>query len=287
MKQLLKLSVALLLAVTLCGCNFSGAFNPASEITVVAREDGSGTRSAFTELIGTEYRDDALGIRKDLTTKEAIIAKQTDVMMNTVAVDNYAIGYISFGSMNSTVTAVAINGVQPVSENVINGSYALSRPFNIATKGEPTGLAADFIAYILSAEGQAVISASYIAVDAQALPYSGTRPEGKIVVAGSSSVTPVMEKLKEAYMLINPNATIEIQQSDSSAGMNGAKEGTCDIAMASRDLKESELAELTATRIALDGIAIIVNNSNPVTNLSTQQVQSIFEGTTLYWSELL
>ncbi|GHV12199.1 phosphate-binding protein PstS 2 [Spirochaetia bacterium] len=262
------------------------AFDKAKAINVVSREDGSGTRGAFIELFGIEARGSD-GSRKDMTTKEAVIAKQTDVMMTNIGGDKYAIGYISLGSLNSTVKAVDIAGVRASTENVKNGTYAVSRPFNIATKGEVKELAADFITFILSAEGQAVVAKSYIAIVDNAPPYTGGRLSGKIVVAGSSSVTPIMEKLKEAYTALNPNAAIEIQMSDSSAGMTGAIDGTCDIGMASRELKDSERAVLSATQIALDGIAVIVNNENPVTNLTKDQVKGIFTGAMVKWSDVI
>lgn len=289
-----KLKVMLLSAlslIVLTGCaegSSSGSgneFNEDKDIAVISREDGSGTRGAFIELFGIEEKKDD-GTKKDLTTKEAVIAKQTDVMISNVTGDDYAIGYISLGSMNDSVKALEIGGVIPSIENVKNGSYEISRPFNIATKGEQTGLAKDFIDFIMSAEGQAVVGKSYIPVEDNAVAYSGNKPSGKIVVAGSSSVTPIMEKLKEAYLEINANAEIEIQQSDSSAGITGVIEGTCDIGMASRDLKEEEAKELTSLQIALDGIAVIVNNSNPKTNLSKESVKEIFTGEVITWSEV-
>ncbi|MDD2569364.1 MAG: substrate-binding domain-containing protein, partial [Clostridia bacterium] len=237
--------------------NTGSTFDTSKIISVVSREDGSGTRGAFIELLGIEEKD-ADGNKKDNTTKEAVIAMRTDIMMTNIANDPYAIGYASLGSLNDTVKALAVDGVEANAENIKNGNYKIARPFNIATKGEPAGLAKDFIGFILSKEGQEVVAESYIKIDDNAEPYSGTKPEGKIVVAGSSSVTPVMEKLKEAYLAINPNAQIEVQQSDSSTGMSSAMEGICDIGMASRELKDSEKAELTATAIAMDGIAIIV-----------------------------
>ncbi|GHV82669.1 phosphate-binding protein PstS 2 [Spirochaetia bacterium] len=287
----MKKTILLLLAVVLSP--FAGyakgnqaAFDKAKAISVVSREDGSGTRVAFIELFGIEVRGGD-GSRKDMTTKEAVIAKQTDVMMTNIRGDKYAIGYISLGSLNSTVKAADIEGVKASAENVKNGAYAVSRPFNIATKGKPNELAADFIKFILSAEGQAVVAKSYIAVIENAHGYTGSRASGKIVVAGSSSVTPIMEKLKEAYTALNPNANIEIQMSDSSAGMTGAIDGTCDIGMASRELKGSELAVLSATQIALDGIAVIVNNENPVTNLTKGEVKGIFTGAMVNWSDVI
>ena len=290
MKKTITLSLIFTLAVSiLAGCtseNTSGTaakFDSGKSIIVVSREDGSGTRGAFIELFGIEQKN-ADGTRKDLTTKEAIIARQTDVMMANIAGDKYAIGYISLGSLNNTVKAIQIEGVTPSSENVKNGTYQIARPFNIATKGEATGLARDFIDFILSADGQLVVAKNYIAVNEDVLAYTGNKPSGKIVVAGSSSVTPVMEKLKEAYLVVNPNAVIEIQQSDSSAGMTGAVDGTCDIGMASRELKSSELQQLTSIQIALDGIAVIVNKENPAENLTKEQIKAIFTDATRTWS---
>lgn len=263
----------------------SSSFDTAKEISVVSREDGSGTRGAFIELFGVEVKNSD-GSKKDMTTKEAVIANQTSVAMTNVAGDKYAIGYISMGSLNNTVKAVNIEGVHATADNVKNGTYPVARPFNIATKGAPAGLTKDFIDFILSAGGQAVIARSYIAVDGNASSYAGDRPSGKIVVAGSSSVTPIMEKLKEAYIKINPNAVIEIQESDSSAGMKAAIDGTCGIGMASRKLKKSELEQLIPTQIAIDGIAIIVNNGNPLANLTKEQVKAIYTGETQKWGEV-
>lgn len=263
----------------------SSAFDTNRTITVVSREDGSGTRGAFIELFGIEEKDDA-GNKVDKTTTEAIIANKTDVMLTNVSGDTYAIGYVSLGSLSSSVKAVKIDGTEATPENVKNGTYKIARPFNIATKAEISEVAQDFIDFILSQEGQEVVTDGYIQIDDAAPAYSGSAPEGKIVVAGSSSVSPIMEKLKEAYLAINPNATIEIQTSDSTSGMNGAIEGTCDIGMASRDLKDSELAELTSTSIALDGIAVVVNNDNPVESLTSDNVKSIFTGEVEAWSEV-
>ena len=257
-------------------------------ITVVSREEGSGTRSAFIELFGVE-QEDASGNKVDMTTVEANISNSTSVVMTTVGGNEYAIGYISLGALNDTVKAVQIEGVDATVENIKNGSYAVSRPFNIATKEGLSEVAADFVAYIMSAEGQAIVAENgYITVADDAAAYAGSAPAGNVVVAGSSSVTPVMEKLAEGYQAVNPNATIEVQQSDSSTGMNMAMEGTCDIGMASRALKGSELeAGLTPTVIAMDGIAVIVNNASPVSNLSVEQVRSIFTGEVTEWSEIL
>ena len=255
------------------------------DISTVSREDGSGTRGAFIELFGIEQKN-ADGSKKDLTTKDAIVTNNTGVMMTNVSGDKYAIGYLSLGSLNETVKTVSIDGVAATAANVKNDSYAIKRPFNIATKGEPTGVAKDFISYILSKDGQAVVAASYIAVDDNAAAFTSAKPSGKIVITGSSSVSPIMEKLKEAYLAINSNAQIELQQSDSSAGMTDAMNGNCDIGMASRGLKDTEKAQLTDTQIALDGIAVIVNKDNPVANLTKDQVKAIFTGKTTNWSEV-
>ena len=255
-------------------------------ITVVSREDGSGTRGAFIELFGVEEKD-ADGNKVDNTTEEAEITNNTAVMMSTVAGDVDAIGYISLGSLNDSVKAVKIDGVEATAENIKSGEYKVSRPFNIATNGEVSDVAQDFIDYILSPEGQAVIEENgYISID-DVKDAESTQPEGKVVVAGSSSVTPVMEKLKEAYAEVNPNAEIEIQQSDSTTGMTSAIDGICDIGMVSRELKDEELeAGLTSTTIANDGIAIIVNNDNPTDDLSVDQVKSIYVGETTTWGDL-
>ncbi|MDR0959654.1 MAG: substrate-binding domain-containing protein [Propionibacteriaceae bacterium] len=263
----------------------SGCTPNTGEITVVSREDGSGTRAAFIELFGIEEKT-ADGGRKDHTTDEAIIAKQSDVMMTQVAGDEDAIGYLSLGSLNETVKAVSIDGIAPAPEAVASGEYPVARPFLVATAGDPDALAADFIGYILAAEGQTIVNESYTAVVADAAPYASTDPSGTLVVAGSSSVAPVMEKLAEAYEAVNPAAQVDIQLSDSSAGLQAAIDGTADIGMSSRDLKESETATLNATVIARDGIALIVNQANPVTDLTSDQVHAIFTGTVTSWSEL-
>jgi ABC-type phosphate transport system, periplasmic component len=291
MKKLCRLLITLItVACVLSGCSNSSTkeekgFDASKEIIVISREAGSGTRGAFIELLEIEQRNED-GTRTDLTTEEAIFTNQTNIMMSNVEREMYAIGYVSLGSMNDTVKAVSIEGVAPTAENVKNGTYPIARPFNIATKGEPSELAKDFIDFILSKEGQAVISNGYISVDDNAEPFAGSKPAGRIVIAGSSSVTPIMEKLKEAYLELNPDAVIEIQMSDSSSGMTAAIDGTCDIGMASRELKDSEKEALNGIQIALDGIAVIVNNENPITNLTKEQVRSIYIGETTNWNEL-
>jgi len=251
-----------------------------NDITVVSREDGSGTRGAFIELFGIEEKNDA-GEKIDNTTEEASITNSTSVMMTTISGDTYAIGYISLGSLNDTVKALKIDGVAPSKEAIKDGTYKIARPFNIATKDGLSEAAQDFINYIMSAEGQAVVEENGYISTGEAAAFTGTMPKGKIVVAGSSSVTPVMEKLKEAYLAVNPNATIEIQQSDSTTGMTSAVEGICDIGMASRE------KGLKATVIAMDGIAVIVNNDFIVDELTSEQVKAIFTGEVTNWSEVI
>lgn len=256
------------------------------EITVVSREDGSGTRGAFIELFGVEQKNEA-GEKIDYTTEEATITNSTSVVITTVAGDEKAIGYISLGSLNDTVKALNIDGAPATVETIKDGSYKAARPFNIATKGTVSETAQDFINFILSSEGQAVVeSAGYIS-SVEGAAFGGGKVSGKVIVAGSSSVTPVMEKLKEAYAAVNPNVEIEVQQSDSTTGMNSAISGICDIGMASRELKDSEKeAGLAPTVIAIDGIAIVVNNDNPVNELSSDQVKNIYTGDITEWNKL-
>ena len=280
MKKILAMVLAMLLVI-------GSACAVAEEINVISREDGSGTRGAFIELFGIEQKD-ADGNKIDYTTDEADITNSTSVMMTSVSGNPSAIGYISLGSLNETVKALAIDGVAASVENIKAGTYTVARPFNIATQAEVSEAAQAFIDFILSAEGQAVIEANgYIAVVEGAPAFAGSSIEGKVVVAGSSSVTPVMEKLKEAYEAINPNANIEVQQSDSTTGMNNAIEGVCDIGMASRAVKDSELeAGLVPTTIAMDGIAVIVSNDNAIEGLTKDQVRAIYMGEITDWSEI-
>ena len=262
-------------------------FDASEYVNVLSREDGSGTRGAFIELFGIEEKD-ADGNKVDNTTEEAIITNSTSVMLTSVASDEYAIGYVSLGSLDDTVKAVSIDGAEATVENIKNGTYTIARPFNIATKGEVSDIAQDFINYIMSAEGQAVITENgYIGSD-DAAAFESNGATGKVTVSGSSSVTPVMEKLKEAYEKANGGKiTVEVQQSDSTTGITSAAEGICDIGMASRELKDEETKEnLTATEIARDGIAVVVNNDNDIDELTSDQVKAIFTGETTDWEDL-
>ena len=259
-------------------------FNSKKTISVMSREDGSGTRGAFIELFGVE-RKDANGKKIDYTTDEAAITNSTAVMLTSVAGDNYAIGYVSLGSLNDSVKAVKIDGAEATVANINNGSYKISRPFNIAVKEGLSPVAQDFVNFIVSDDGQKIIAANkYIKIQ-NTKPYSSNKASGKVVVAGSSSVSPVMEKLIEAYKGVNPNAKIELQTSDSTTGVTNAINGTCDIGMASRALKDSEKAKgVQEITIAIDGIAVIVNKLNPVADMTKTQVEQIFTGNITKWS---
>lgn len=281
MKKTMKRIVAMLAVLTLClslaACGGSGS----DEITVLSREEGSGTRSAFVELTGIEQD------KVDRTTPKAEINSSTAVVAQTVAGNKNAIGYISLGSLDESVKALAVDGVTPSVETVGNGTYPIARPFNVATKGELSGAAQDFLNFILSDEGQAVITGKGYVSNGSTGPFVSTNPAGTVKVAGSSSVSPIMEKLAEAYMSANSAVKVEIQTSDSSNGMTSTAEGLCDIGMASRAVKDSEKEKgLTETTICMDGIAVIVNKENSVEGLTLAQVCSIYTGEVTNWSEV-
>ena len=285
MKKFLALGLAMMMSVAaLTGCGGGSeetaeggdAAATSGAISVVSREDGSGTRGAFIELFGIEEKNDA-----------GEITNSTAVMMTTVAGNPNAIGYISLGSLDDSVKALKIDGAEATAENIKNGTYKVARPFNIATKADVSEVASDFITFIMSDEGQAVVEENDCISQGSAGAYTASGMSGKIVVVGSSSITPVMEKLKEAYIALNPDVTIEVQQNDSTTGMTSVAEGTCDIGMASRELKDSELANgLQPTVIAMDGIAVIVNQENTVSDMTSDTVKAIFTGATTDWSEV-
>lgn len=305
-KFIAAISMVSMLAIGVTGCGSSDAgtdntsdasgdtnteastdWDSTNDITIVSREDGSGTRGAFIELFGIEEKN---GDEKvDMTTEEAQITNSTSVMLTTVSGDEYAIGYVSLGSLDESVKAVKIDGAEATADNVKSGDYKVSRPFNIATKEDlDNEVAKDFVNFIMSEEGQAVVEENhYIAVD-DVKPFEGTSPSGKAVVGGSSSIAPVMEKLIEAYKAVNPDAEIELQTTDSTTGMTSAIDGSYDIGMASRELKDDELSGgLTPTVIATDGIAVIVNNNSTVDELSSEQVKAIYTGEALTWDEVI
>lgn len=261
-------------------------FDTDQDITVITREDGSGTRGAFIELTGVEEKNDA-GEKEDMTTQAAATQNSTNGVMTAVANDETAIGYISLGSLNDTVKAVTVGGVEATAENVSNGTYTLARPFNIVTNGEPTDpVAVDFIAYCMSPDGQALATEDGY-IGGEGTEYTSTQPSGSITVGGSTSVSPLMEKLIEAYKTVNPNATVELLTTDSTTGVTGALDGTYTVGMASRELKDTETAEgAQATVLAMDGIAVVVNPANSVSDLSVDQIKSIYTGEATVWSDL-
>ena len=297
-KFLAVAAIVAMTAVSVVGCGSKeegteGGTEPKTEwdagndISVVSREDGSGTRGAFIELFGVEEKDEN-GEKMDMTTEEAAITNSTSVMINTVAGNEYAIGYISLASLDDTVKALKIDGAEATVDNIKSGTYKIQRPFNIVTKEGLSDVAQDFVNYIMSPDGQKVVEENNGIPMDDVKPYESNGATGKIVVAGSSSVSPIMEKLKEAYLKVNTGAEIEIQTNDSTTGVTSVIDGLCDIGMASRELKDTETsAGVTPTVIALDGIAVIVNNDSAVDELSSEQVKSIYTGEVLTWDEVV
>lgn len=296
MKKILSLGLAALMTVfALTGCgadkgtdnNNGGTGTGTDAISVLTREEGSGTRGAFIELLGIEEKN-ANGKKVDKTIDTAETANSTSVMITTVQGNKAAIGYISLGSLDkSKVKALKVDGAEAAVDNVKSGEYKVARPFNIATKGDATGVASDFIKFILSADGQAVVEKNGYISEGNTGAYKASGQKGKITIGGSSSVTPVMEKLKEAYVKLNPDVTVDVQQNDSSSGMKGAIDGIYDIGMASRDVKDSEKeAGLSSIKIALDGIAVIVNKDNTLDAITSEQIKNIYTGSLTKWSEI-
>ena len=296
MKKILSLGLAALMTVfALTGCgadkgtdnNNGGTGTGTDAISVLTREEGSGTRGAFIELLGIEEKN-ADGKKVDKTIDTAETTNSTSVMITTVQGNKAAIGYISLGSLDkSKVKALKVDGAEAATDNVKSGEYKVARPFNIATKGDATGVASDFIRFILSADGQAVVEKNGYISEGNTGAYKASGQKGKITIGGSSSVTPVMEKLKEAYVKLNPDVTIDVQQNDSSSGMKGAIDGIYDIGMASRDVKDSEKeAGLNSIKIALDGIAVIVNKDNALDAITSEQIKNIYTGSLTKWSEI-
>lgn len=276
-----KKIVSLLTAVIISASTISACSGGNSTITVISREDGSGTRGAFTELMGIAVDD------VDNTVETAEISNSTSVVIQSVVGNKNAIGYISLGSLNAQVKAVSVDGIEATVDNIVGGTYKVSRPFNIATKEDLSPLAADFVSFIMSADGQAIVEEKGYIKASDNGAYTPSGLSGTIVVAGSTSVAPVMEVLADEYKELNNGVTIEIQQTGSSAGMTSAIEGACDIGMASREVKDSEIEQgLIPTVIAMDGIAVIVNTENEVSNLTSEQIKDIYVGEITDWSEI-
>lgn len=295
-KKILAIAMTALMVVGVAACGSSSSSSTTDsnstdtaadgmtgQISVISREEGSGTRGVFVELMGIVDDND-----NDITTIDAEITNSTSVMLTTVAGNKQSIGYVSLGSLSDDVKAVKVDGVEASVDDIKNGSYSVSRPFLVAYKdGQLSELAQDYLKYILSADGQAIISENgYISVSDSAEAYTASGLSGKLVLAGSTSVSPVMEKLADAYKALNPDVTIEIQQTGSGAGITSAIEGVCDFGMSSRELKESEAAELKADQIALDGIAVIVNNENPTDDISSENIKNIYLGEVTNWEDV-
>ena len=286
------LVMASMVSIMATGCgggapSDKSAWDSSNEISVISREDGSGTRGAFVELFGIETK--VKGKKVDKTINNAQITNSTSVMMTSVAGDDYSIGYISMGSLGDTVKAIKVDGAEPSAENVKNGNYKIARNFNIALKKDSKNeLAKDFINYILGQDGQKIVEDNHFIKLDGAKEYKSQKPEGKLTVGGSSSVSPVMEKLIEGYKKVNANASIELQTTDSTTGMASTIEGAYDIGMSSRELKESELSKgLEAQVIAIDGIAVIVNKNSSVDMLTSSQVKDIYTGKITSWEEVV
>jgi len=281
MKRKIYLVLCLILAVVyMNGCSKS------TNINLVSREEGSGTRSAFIEMVGLLEKS-SKGNLEDLTSQEAIIQNSTEAIINTVAGDKNSIGYISLGSLNHRVKALKINDIPVSAENIKNNSYQIARPFNIVFKKDLKPLTQDFIDFILSQDGQNIINnEAYIPVDIKNHNYSPSQNQGSLVIAGSTSIYPVMEKLAERYQVLNPNISVEIQSTGSTAGIQATKENSADIGMVSRQLNEFEREDLLYETIALDGIAIIVNKENPIDNLNLEELKSIYTGDIISWDQL-
>lgn len=287
MKRIISLTLVLMIIMAFAvGCTGTdngadGGFDTSQTINVISREDGSGTRGAFVEIVGIVDEND-----NDLTTVDAVVQNSTNGVMTTVAGDEYSIGYISLGSLNDTVKALKVEGVEATAENVKSGEYKIARPFNIAFQSGLSELAKDFVNFILSAQGQAIVEENGFIAALDGEEYTPSGLTGTIVVAGSTSVTPVMEKLAEAYKGLNDGVSIEIQSTGSSAGMTAAMEGSADIGMASRDLKDSEKEVLEYEVIAIDGIAVIVNKENTIEDLTMDDIRSIYLGEITTWDEV-
>ena len=277
---------AIFTSVALAATMLASCGGSSDKITVISREDGSGTRGAFIELTGIEEKD-SNGNKTDNTKKDALICKSTDVVLTQVSGDKNAIGYISFGSLNDTVKALKVEGVEPSTATIESGDYKIVRPFNIAVKDGMSDAAQDFENYILSSDGQDIIEkAGYIKIDKSAAAYASNNASGKVVVSGSSSVTPVMEKLAESYQKANTNVTVDVQQSDSSTGIKDAINGTSDIGMASRDISDDELSQgIKSVTIAQDAIAVIVNKDNAVEDITMDEIKAIYTGSKTTWSD--
>lgn len=288
-----SLLVAAIAAVNLTGCQKSvqagsdGAEVLSGDITVISREEGSGTRGAFVELIGIEEKID--GEKVDQTTPDAQITNSTSVMMTTVAEDENALGYISLGSLNDTVKTIKVDGAAATEENIKKGTYKVARPFNVVRKeGNKNAVVDDFIDFIYSEDGQALVSDNGYVPTLESVVFESAKPKGKAVIGGSSSVSPLMEKLIEAYQTINPQASLELQTTDSTTGVSSTLDGSYDLGMASREIKAEEINKgAIPLAIATDGIAVIVNKRNSLEDITSTDLRAIYVGEMLAWDEIV
>lgn len=285
------LLIILSLSFFTTGCITQGEFKRENKINTISREDGSGTRTSFVDLFEITKKDSNNKIIDNIDIK-AEITNSTSIMMGKVEGDINAIGYISLGSLNNTVKAVKIDGAEPTKENISNSSYKIARAFNIITKGKPNDVSADFINFIFSTNGHDIVQkAGYVSAvdeDYDFYEYTSKNLSGKLVIGGSSSVAPVMEVLREEYLKLNKNINIDLETSDSTTGVNTVLEGICDIGMTSRSLSESEIEKnIVSLTIAWDGIVLIVNNNNPISELSSQDVKDVYSGKFTHWSDLI
>ena len=285
-KWISTISLSLLLAA--CGSDdaatdngsAAGDFDVATDIHVITREDGSGTRGAFSEIanIVDENGDDAI-------TQSATVQNGTSAVMQGVAGDVYAIGYISLGSLDNSVKAVNVNGIEATPENIMSGDYEVARNFNVAYGGELSEVAQDFWDFMFSAQAQELVAEEgYVSVDTEATEYEAKALAGDITIVGSTSVQPIMERMAQAYREYNPDVVIDITAPGSGAGVTAAIDGTADIGMASRELSDEEQAQLSETAaIAVDGIAVILHLDNITEDLSLEDISGIYSGDITTW----
>lgn len=279
----LVLMLVLVLSLESCGKGGSDTGDKSDPIYVISREAGSGTRSAFVELMGIQVDGE------DRTTLLAEVSQSTAVVMGTVAGNEHAVSYVSMGVLNGSVKAVKVDGIAPDAASIKDGTYPVYRPFLVCSGGTLPAQAEDFLAYILSREGQEIIaSEGYIPPSDGGKPYELKKGlSGRILLAGSTSVAPVVQALADSYRQIHENVEIEIQQTGSGAGIAAALEGVCDLGLSSRSLTEEERAEgLQEQVIALDGIVVIVNHANRIDDMTKEQIRRIFTGEITDWRQL-
>ena len=261
------------------GSNDTSNFDADRIIAVFTREEGSGTRDAFVSTTG---------VGDDMYI-EAVVVSETNELLTKVEESEHAIGYVSVGSLSDRVKALSISGVIPSDETIKDGTYTIQRPLLVCVNEQnaQNDIVNDFIDFMLSAQGQAVSSTRWTAIDDNAPQYSPSGLSGTIRVGGSTSVDPLMQGLRQAYIALNPNVQIEISGGGSGTGISEATSGVIEMGMSSRALRDNEKEALADITIALDGVAIIVNPANPMTDITTEQVREIFTGEITRWTDLV